>query len=183
MGVSHSKRRKLSVDHDSFEILVRDHQGAIRAFLRRLTGNRAIADELAQDTFLKAYHHQDTWPEIKSMRSWLYRVAYRLFLDAKRKNDRRGDIAETGRAFGDLDDEAHSTGFTHTSSLAVDLAAAMNSLDPERRACVMLCLALGHSHRQAAQITGLPIGTVKSHVARARHHLQTRLEDYADVIT
>ncbi|GLQ20651.1 hypothetical protein GCM10007854_16060 [Algimonas porphyrae] len=146
----------------------------MRTFLRRLTRNSALADELAQETFLTAFRTGETIATIRNMRSWLLRLAYRQFLDSHRRDKRRRDLA-AGNA--EPDEAGHNDHGTR-----LDIARAMDSLPPERRACAMLCLALGHSHGDAAQITGLPLGTVKSHVNRARTALQDRLSAYQNHI-
>lgn len=142
----------------------------MRTFLRRLCQNSALADELAQEAFLKAFRSGDALSDIENMRGWLLRIAYRCFLDNNRRETRRRDLAR-----GEPDRPQF-----HPASGAVrlDIERAMNALPPERRACAMLCLALGHSHTEASGITGLPIGTVKSHVARAKSALQKGLSAY-----
>lgn len=155
---------------DQFDPIVRTHQGAVRTFLRRLCRNSALADELAQEAFLKAFRASDPLHTIENVRSWLLRIAYRTFLDHHRRENRRRDLADTN---ADVDYLPSSS-----QSLRLDIEQAMNALPSERRACAMLCLALGHSHSDAATITGLPLGTVKSHVTRAKTALQNHLSAY-----
>ena len=156
---------------DQFDPIVRAHQGSVRTFLRRLCRNSALADELAQDTFLKAFRSDDRLEEIENIRGWLLRIAYRCFLDHHRRETRRRDLAEENAQIEDAPQEGHH-------GVRMDIEQAMNSLPPERRACAMLCLALGHSHQEASLITGLPLGTVKSHVARSKSVLQSQLSAY-----
>ena len=155
-------------DHAEFEALVRIHQGAVRAFLRRLTGEHARADELAQDTFLKAFRVRATLGTVENTRAWLYRIAYRRYLDERRKTTRRDALAS----------EPPPDRVAARGSLSLDIARAMDALPPERRACALLHLAHGYSHADVADITGLPLGTVKSHVRRARSVLKEVLHDY-----
>lgn len=156
---------------DQFDPIVRAHQGSVRTFLRRLCRNSALADELAQEAFLKAFRSPDPLDEIENIRGWLLRIAYRCFLDHHRRETRRHDLAETNVEIETAPSHGHQ-------GVRLDIEQAMNSLPPERRACAMLCLALGHSHQEVASITGLPLGTVKSHVTRAKTVLQTRLSAY-----
>ena len=102
------------------------------------------------------------------MRSWLYRLAYRRFLDERRKTARRDALAP----------EPDTPIVAACGGTALDVARAMDALPPERRACALLVLALGHTHADAAAITGLPLGTVKSHVARAKSALRESLHEY-----
>lgn len=155
---------------DAFDPIVRAHQGAVRTFLRRLCRNSALADELAQEAFLKAFRSHDGLNTIDNIRGWLLRIAYRTFLDHNRRETRRRDL-DHHQIPPDEMPVAHS-------GTRLDIERAMNALPPERRACAMLCLALGHSHGDAAQITGLPLGTVKSHVQRARTALRSELSAY-----
>lgn len=152
--------------------MVRVHQGAIRNFLRRLTRETALADDLAQICFLKAYEQRNRLRDGKATKSWLFQIAYRSFLDHHRKEARRRGLAE-----GHVEDEAPEA----PAGLKIDIAAAMNSLPAECRAVVILCLAHGMSHSEAAAATDLPLGTVKSHVNRGKSKLKTFLSAYKKV--
>ncbi|HEV2533220.1 RNA polymerase sigma factor [Phenylobacterium sp.] len=148
----------------AFSRLVERHQQAVRAFLRRACGDWALADDLAQETFLAA------WPRIgrlkagASVRAWLCGIAYRKHLTSRRSaaRSRTRDAAyEAERivpAAGALDDR-------------LTLETAMAELPTDQRACVALCLAADFSHAEAADALELPLGTVKSHVARGRARL------------
>ncbi|MGJ8558702.1 MAG: RNA polymerase sigma factor [Litorimonas sp.] len=176
MGHSLPSDRRLDLSKvNTFDPIVRAHQGAVRTFLRRLCRNSALADELAQETFLKAFRVADQLPNVENVKSWLLRIAYRRFLDHHRRETRRRDLRSL-----DLDGANSLPPEAPTShhGTRLDIERAMNSLPPERRACAMLCLALGHSHADAAHITGLPLGTVKSHVSRAKTALQDLLRAY-----
>ncbi len=158
----------------AFDALVRAHQGAVRTFLRRLTRNSALADELAQETFLRAFRSDQELEALRDVRAWLLRLAYRQFLDHHRRETRRRDLApDLGSGPADQD-----AGATAHPGARLDIAAAMDSLPPERRACALLCLAQEFTHADAARITGLPLGTVKSHVTRAKAALQDHLAAY-----
>ena len=152
--------------------MVRAHQGCIRNFLRRLTRETALADDLAQISFLKAYEQRGTLRDAKAAKSWLFQIAYRCFLDHYRKEARRRDLAG-----GHVEDEAPEA----PEGLKIDIEAAMNSLPTECRAVVILCLAHGMSHSEAAAATDLPLGTVKSHVSRGKDKLKTFLSAYKKV--
>jgi len=131
-----------------------------------------LADDLAQATFLKAYERWDGLRDGKAARSWLFQIAYRSFLDHYRKEARRRGLAE-----GHIEDETPEA----PAGLKMDIEAAMNILPTECRAVVILCLAHGMSHSEAASATDLPLGTVKSHVARGKTKLKTFLSAYEKV--
>jgi len=127
---------------------------------------------LAQDAFLKAYHAQDQLTDPGSARAWIYRIAYRCFLDSYRRDRRRAELVQLQIA-----DDASAA---PKNGLRLDLEVAMAALPSERRVCVMLGLVLGHSHREIVTITGLPLGTVKSHIDRGRAALRDQLSAYED---
>ena len=76
---------KTARDDKAFAVLVKRHQAKLRAFLRRLCGEAALADDIAQETFIKAYSSLSTFRGGASFRSWLFAIAYREFLQDKRK--------------------------------------------------------------------------------------------------
>jgi RNA polymerase sigma-70 factor (ECF subfamily) len=150
----------------AFNILVDRHQQAIRTFLRRLLGNDADADDMAQETFLAAWTHARSFRDKGDVRSWLCGIAWRKARSAQRSWFRR-----TAR------DTAHqelSSDVTGGALIEDQLAvkAALQALPLEQRAAVTLCLVCGFSHSEAAQILGMALGTVKSHVLRGRERLR-----------
>lgn len=149
---------------DAYSRLVERHQQAVRAFLRRACGDWALADDVAQETFLAA------WPRVgglkagSSVRAWLCGIAYRKHLTARRSAI-RARVREA--AYEDGREAALDAG--PADKIALD--RAMADLPPDQRACVALCLAADFSHAEAAEALGLPLGTVKSHVTRGRARL------------
>jgi len=140
--------------------------------LRRLTRETALADDLAQISFLKAYEQRDKLRDATAAKSWLFQIAYRSFVDHHRKEARRRGLAE-----GHIEDDVPQA----PAGLKMDIEAAMNNLAPECRAVVILCLAHGMSHSEVAAATDLPLGTVKSHVARGKTKLKAFLSAYEKV--
>jgi len=152
-----------------FAGLVKTHQGIIRGFLRRLTRNATLADDLAQMTFMKAYERRLTLKDPKAAKSWLIQIAYRTFVDHTRKAKRRSDLAEQ-----QPDEEQVSK----VPGLSLDIAKAMDSLSDDCRAVVLLCLVHGMTHDEISRVTNLPLGTVKSHVTRGKTKLRAFLHAY-----
>ena len=151
-----------------FGVLVRTHQAKVRGFLRRLTrGDAALADDLAQETFLEAHRKRAQYRGEGSFGSWLCGIAWSRFLmeRRKRKDEPLDELPESASA-----DPAPA------SADRLDLERAMARLSAEERAALTLCYALGHSHGEAAEILHLPLGTVKSHVLRGREKLKAMLE-------
>lgn len=153
----------------AFESLVRRHERVVRGFLTRLAGpNRA--DDLAQETFLTAWTKANAFTGEGRYKGWLMRIAWRTFLmDARGRGRRLPEHAGTGEAPEPVD----------RSDAERDLIVedALGRLKPEDRAAVILCLVLGHSHGEAAQILDMPLGTLKTRVARGSAKLIELLGD------
>lgn len=153
---------------EPFALLVEAHQQAVRAFLRRLCGDPAEADDLAQEVFIAAWTSLDSFRRDADFRLWLYGIAYRKFRASRRAAGRRRKreafVAEIAETVATPDADAR-----------LDLQKAMMALSEPQRAAVALCLAAGVSHGAAAALLALPLGTVKAHVARGRATLLSML--------
>ena len=157
----------------AFAVLVNRHQSEIRCSLRRLTrGNAALADDLAQETFIRAWRSLADFRGDSSFRTWLYRIAYRSFLSEVRRH--QPDTEEVAEHHAVAPDESESRAFMD------DFDAALRQLSPAQRDAVHFALQRGFSHPEIADIMGLPIGTVKTHVLRGRHKLQELLSDWQE---
>ena len=159
-----------SDDQAAFQQLVQRHQAAIRRFLRRLLcGDQAEADDLAQDTFLLVYRKLATWRASGSFSTWLHSIAYRQFLRHLRKHGRQFVMAEPP-----------DTGFDPGESVDAEimLPRLMRQVTPDQRVCLTLAFAAGMSHAEIGVITGLPVGSVKSHIFRGRQKLQQWLNEH-----
>ncbi len=152
----------------AFARLVALHQAPLRGFLRRMLGGFDLADDVAQETFVAAWSALGRLKDPAGFRAWLYGIAWKKAQDALRSG-LRGRARD--RAW--LETTEPSAGVSPEDRLALE--AAMASLPPDQRACVALCLADGFSHPEAAEALGLPLGTVKSHVARGRARLLATL--------
>ena len=161
-------RKAAGGDSAAFAALVRRHQSALRGFLLRLTrGDHALADDLAQETFIEAYRKLGQYDGRGSFAGWLYAIAWSRFGMAVRK--RRTE------ALGEEDVPDPRAPAAGGSEARLDLGTAMAKLAPAERASLTLCFALGLSHEEAAVSLGLPLGTLKSHVARGREKLKILL--------
>jgi RNA polymerase sigma-70 factor (ECF subfamily) len=155
---------------EAFSRLVARHQQAVRAFLRRACGDVALADDLAQETFLAAWRGIGRFDGRSTVRSWLCGIAYR-----KRLGDRRSTLRSLRRDGDWAEAQALQLRQATTDEDRLALQDAMAALPMEQRAAVALCLAADFSHAEAAAALDLPLGTVKSHVARGRLKLLERL--------
>lgn len=158
-------------DRDAFGELVRRHQALVRALLMRMCRNHALADDLAQDAFIRAYNRIDSFKGDGSFKAWLCRIAYTEFLMHARK---RKSMARTTDALAREPEEVDEA--PRTAGQSLDLDRALATLKDDERICVVLCFANGLTHSEAAEVTGLPLGTVKSHVNRGRDKLRAWFE-------
>jgi RNA polymerase sigma-70 factor (ECF subfamily) len=161
--------RARSGDTAAFSVLVARHEARVRRFVRRAAVHEA--DDIAQEAFLKAWQRRAAWNGSGSYLSWLMRIAWTTYLDHSRSARRRSVRETTAEA---------ARAPAHDPELALALAQALAALSPQERASAELCLAQGFSHGEAAAILELPLGTLKSSVARARARLIALLEDYDD---
>ena len=132
--------------------------------LRRLAGDDA--DDIAQDTFIIAWRSAASWRQEGSYRSWLLRIAWRQFLSHRRRQRPTEPI-----------DAAGGIGVQDHGDERAAICQAMARLGARERMAALLCLADGHSHAEAAMIMQVPLGTLKSLVARAKRELAASLED------
>ena len=163
----------------AFDQLVRKYQSPVRRFLLNLTlGNEALSDDLAQDTFLRAYTHITQFQGIASFQTWLFRIAYNVYYDHCRKmsheklemRDVNEKITNDGTAQSSFQTSSHS-------SLKMDIHAAMATPKEEERACVTLQLIDGYPIEDIAKMMDVPANTVKSHLRRGKEKLTTYLKN------
>lgn len=164
----------LDDDHHAFGELVKRHQSTVRATLRKLTrGNEPLADELAQDTFLRAYRSLKNFRGQSQFSTWLYRIAYNVFQD---------DVRRT-KHHEQLDDHAADLALpaeTDRVDLQHDLDDAMKRLTDNERTAIALCYTSGLTHEEAAEVLQWPLGTVKTNILSAKDKLRRYLAPWAD---
>ena len=158
---------------EAFSRLVDRHQQALRALLRRACGDWALADDLAQETFLTAWSRIGRLKTGASVRAWLCGIGYNKHLTVRRSAGR-------DRAREALYEAERPMCSQASNEDRMALEAAMAELPAEQRACVALCLAADFSHAEASEALGLPLGTVKSHISRGRARLLQALESSDD---
>ena len=163
-------------DKRAFDELVRRYQSPVRRFfLSQTLGDSQLSDDLAQDTFIKAYTNIRSFRGLASFQTWLMRIAYNVFYDHCRKM--RNEKLEMSDVNVEMknDSSAHSSLSTSQSSFQMDLYAALALLKPDERTCITLQLIDGYDIAGIAKITGLKDGTVKSHLSRGKEKLATYL--------
>jgi len=159
----------LSGDQHAFAELVRRYQSPVRAFLTRMTrGDAHLADDLAQETFLKVWQKLHTYRGSAKFSTWLFGIAFNELRSAARK---RSELLSA-----DLEETAEEKPAIDTNQgLRLDLAAALERLQANERAAILLCCQNGLSHEEAAQILDSPVGTVKTHILRGKEKLKRLL--------
>lgn len=172
-------------DRHAFSELVRRHQSAVRATLRRLTaGNHALADDLAQETFMLAYRNLKAFRQEARFSTWLYRIATNAFLaDArKRKEELLGDRDSALAADDDSEAPSHDEAagdHARGAALRLDMERALAVLSDGERAAIVQCYHNDLSHEEAAYVLNCPVGTVKTHILRAKQKLKSQLAAWA----
>lgn len=155
-------------EEGAFNILMRRHSSRVRALLRRMGAQAALADDLSQDAFLAAWQSIGTFRGDSSFGTWICRIAARLYMKRWRLDARHLLMAETP----DEGERSHES----ASNARLDLDEALTLLSPAERLCVSLCHGAGMSHSEAAEALRTPLGTVKSHVKRGLDKLKAHME-------
>ena len=156
-------------DHHAFAELVRRHQSSVRGLLRQLTRTDvALADDLGQETFLRAYKNIRSFRGEARFSTWLYRIAYNCFREEARKRKELVGIDETQL-------EAEPDPQSVDPALKHDLMHALQLLPLHERSAILLCCQDGLSHNEAARVLDIPLGTVKTNVLRGREKLKKLL--------
>lgn len=144
---------------------------SLRAFAMSLMGNPHNADDLVQDTIMKAWAKQSSFEPGTNMKAWLFTILRNDFYSKMRKAGR--EIQDTDGAYTERL-SVHPT--QHGSMDLQDFRKALEKLPDDQREAIILVGASGFSYEEAAEICGCAIGTIKSRVSRARNNLQELLD-------
>jgi RNA polymerase sigma-70 factor (ECF subfamily) len=172
-------------DLDAFNLLVIRHQRTVFGVAARYLRSRELAEDVTQETFLRAWRALDAFRVEAGygVRAWLLRVAANLALDYLRRQARwPTDSLDDGRDEEDTawqpDVDAESPAdFAERGDLSAHLELLLSRLHPDQRLVVILSDVQGLSYGEVADITGVPLGTVKSRISRGRAQLRTILLD------
>lgn len=149
------------------------HQGKVRGYLRQLSRNPAVADDLAQETFIRAWDKLASFSGKGSFLSWLLAIAHKEFLQSLRK-DRRDRRLLSGIESDPVQDAGASFRSGRGSEELVDLPALLGVLSEPERATLVLAYGYGLSHAEIRQATGMALGTIKSHIHRGKAKIRER---------
>ena len=156
----------------AFDTLVCRYQSPLRRFLQNLTGgDNMLADDLAQETFIKAWTQLATFKNKSSFETWLFRIAYNVFYDYIRS-------LKESQSLEDVEREVDSLYHQHADdgSVRSDIHQALRLLAPNERTCITLFYMEDRQIKEIAEITNLPEGTVKSHLSRGKEKMTNYLK-------
>lgn len=152
----------------AFDQLVVRYQSPVRRFfLHQTLGDASLSDDLAQDTFIKAWRNIGSFRAMSSFQTWLMRIAYNVFYDYVRSRKTTSDIDNVAEPM---------TNVNSNPSLQMDLYHALSLLKPDERTCITLQLVDGYKIDQIAKITNMKEGTVKSILFRGKEKLTKYLK-------
>jgi RNA polymerase sigma-70 factor (ECF subfamily) len=160
-------------DRHAFAELVRRHQSALRASLRKMTGTIELADDIAQETFILAWKNIGSFRHEARFSTWLYRIAFNAWQSEVRK--RHELLSEDGQL---PEPESVPAESDHTG-VARDVAKAMADLNEGERNAILQCYYNDLSHEEAAYVLGIPLGTVKTNILKAREKMRAKLGAYS----
>ena len=154
----------------AFDQLVRKYQSPVRRFfLNQTLGDEQLSDDLAQETFIKAYVNITKFRGMSSFSTWLMRIAYNVFYDDVRSRKQTDDI--------DNSSAMRQSSNSGDSNLKMDIHAALALLKPDERTCITLQLIDGYPIDQISKITGMNENTVKSHLKRGKDKMANYLKE------
>jgi RNA polymerase sigma-70 factor, ECF subfamily len=171
----------------AFRELIRRYERPVFSLIYRMVRDRELAEDLAQDTFIKVLNHIDRYsPEFK-FSSWLFKIANNVAIDFLRRK-KLDTISMDGSPHASTASEIEATTFEigaqqespleemESRELGTAIEKAIARLRPEYRSCIMLRHVEGRSYEEIAATLDLPLGTVKTYIHRARHELRRALE-------
>ncbi len=158
-------------DRDAYTELVRRRQSWIRNLMRRCCGDETLADDLAQQVFLQVWRKIRQLREPTKFGSWLKRIAVNEWIQHQRKQD---------PLWHAQDDVELQPARPDTAAVNMDLDRALAALPGPMRLCIVLSYHERLSHHEIAELTGMPLGTVKTNVRRGSARLRELLSPYGE---
>jgi RNA polymerase sigma-70 factor (ECF subfamily) len=175
----------------AFRELIRRYERPVFSLIFRMVRDRELAEDLAQDTFIKVLNHIDRYrPEFK-LSSWLFKIANNVAIDHLRRRHLE-TVSIDGSPHAATSDAIEATSFDvaarqesaldemQAKELGSAIERAIARLRPEYRSCILLRHVEGRSYEEIAATLDLPLGTVKTYIHRARHELREALDHLRD---
>lgn len=156
-------------DKLAFDKLTCKYQSSIRRFFLNLTmGDAPLSDDLAQETFIKAWLHISSFKGLANFSTWLYRIAYNVYYDAVRSR----------KSYTDIDtfeiDQLHQTQNDYSPEKA-DVYSALSTLRKEEQTAILLFYMEDRTHPEIAKIMNCPLGTVKTYILKGKEKMNVYL--------
>jgi RNA polymerase sigma-70 factor, ECF subfamily len=174
-GTENLRSSDATLDHDAARAdigpLIIEHIPALRRYAHALLRSRDKADDLVQDCLLLAIDRAGQWHRGTNLRAWLFKILYNKFISDMRRQALRLPSQGIG---GRLLDEPVKAA-QHTMLACGELERAVRELPTEQRTTLLLVALEGMNYEEAAEISGVPVGTVRSRLSRARQALRQRL--------
>ncbi len=176
-----------SIDYKAFEEEAVVHSKAVYHFALSMTGNPEDANDLVQETYLKAFRYFHNFTKGSNCKAWLFMILKNTFINEYRKKKREphkvnyDDIEDFYESIkpGQVD-RTENLDKIYENTFDDDISKAMNELPENFRSVVTLCDLEGYSYEEIAEYVDCPIGTVRSRLHRARKLLHSKLYKYAD---
>jgi RNA polymerase sigma-70 factor (ECF subfamily) len=175
----------------AYRELLRRYERPVFSLIYRMVRDEALAEDLAQDSFVKVLNALDSYrPEYK-FSSWVFKIANNVAIDQLRRRE-LDTLSLDGAPDARTRDEVEATALQAVDRTETPLAElesrelgsrieqAIAKLRPEYRSCILLRHVEGRSYEEIAEILDLPLGTVKTYIHRARHELRGYLEPYRE---
>lgn len=147
----------------------------LRRYARSLMRDADRADDLVQDCLERAFTRMGNWQTGENPRRWLFTIMHNIFIDTVRRDQRRGETMAVAEAENTQTQDADQ----HEKLVVRDVLDALQKIDPDRRAALILVAVEGFSYTEAADILDVPAGTLMSRIARGRAELRRVLDDNA----
>ena len=172
--------------HQEFEKAVVPYMSAMYNFALRMTANEEDAQDLVQETLLKAYRFFDSFEKGTNCKAWLFRILKNSFINKYRKTSKEPnkiDYDEVKEFFNTVKDDTVDPNDLESQLfgelLDDEITAALQSIPPDFRTVVILCDMEGMTYEEIADTVGCPVGTVRSRLHRGRNLLKDALYTYA----
>lgn len=169
-----------------FELEAMPHMNLLHNYAYKMSYNQLDADDLLQETFLRAFRFFHKFEKGTNCKAWLFRIMKNLFINKYRKNQKepgKVDYGEVENFFDSIRSEKMDSSDLQqkvfSNLLDDDVTKALNSLQDDFKTVVILCDLEGLSYEEIADFVQCPIGTVRSRLHRGRKMLQEKLYDYA----
>ncbi len=182
--INEEELQRLKAD---FEIEAMPHMSLLKNYAMKMTGNELEADDLLQETYLRAFRFFNKFEKGTNCKAWLFRIMKNLFINNYRKNQKspgKVDYDEIENFYeiikSDRIDSSDMQEKIYANLLDDEVTFALNTLQDDFKTVIILCDIEGLSYEEIAEFVQCPVGTVRSRLHRGRKLLQQKLKKYAE---